>query len=158
VTLACAGDRSHGGGLRCDGPGGDRGTGTAQGSGPVSPIGRPGDPGPGEPDLATQGVPLLTSFVVSATDAYLPAAPQHFPVYVINHGGERFTVFDIRCTHLGCPVSWDDKTEKFYSPCHGGMFDIEGNVLAGPPPRPLDRYTSRVQDGVLWAGQLYRVA
>lgn len=122
-----------------------------------SPIGRPGDPGPGEPDLAAEGEPLLTSFVSLVKDAYMAAAPQNVPVFVVNQGGNEFTVFDVRCTHLGCPVSWDDKTRTFNSPCHGGVFDTNGKVLAGPPPRPLDRYTYKLEDGVLYAGQLYRV-
>ncbi len=122
-----------------------------------SPIGRPGHPGPGEPDLAIVGKPLLTSFRTLVQDAYLKAEPQNVPVYVINWGDGRFSVYDVRCTHLGCPVSWDEKTQKFYSPCHGGVFDIQGRVLAGPPPRPLDRYEWKLENGVLYAGKLYRV-
>lgn len=121
-----------------------------------SPIGRPGDPGPGEPDLATVDEPLLTSFTSLVQDAYMAAAPQHVPVFVLNEG-DKYTIFDVRCTHLGCPVSWDDKTQKFYSPCHGGVFSKQGEVLAGPPPRPLDQYEVKFEDGVLYAGALYRV-
>lgn len=121
-----------------------------------SPIARLGSPGPGEPDLMVEGTPMLTNFTSMVQDAYLAAAPQAVPVFVLNHGG-RFTVFDVRCTHLGCPVTWDQKEQKFYSPCHGGVFDTEGRVLAGPPPRPLDRYEVKIENGVLYAGPLFRL-
>lgn len=120
-----------------------------------SPIGRPGDPGPGEPDLATLNMPILTSFTSLVQDAYMAAAPQQIPVFVINNGNDDFTVFDVRCTHLGCPVTWDGQTKEFDCPCHGAKFDEEGTVMAGPPNRPLDRYTYKLENGVLYAGHIY---
>ena len=119
-----------------------------------SPIGRPGEPGPGEPDLATLDTPLLTSYTKLSHDAYMAARPEQIPVFVINEGNGKFTIFDVRCTHLGCPISWDDKGSKFNCPCHGAVFSKDGEVLAGPPPRPLNRYESKLEDGVLYAGQL----
>lgn len=59
-------------------------------------------------------------------------------------------VFDPRCTHLGCAYHWQVQTERFLCPCHNGLYDIEGRVAGGPPPRPLDRYESRVEGGVLY--------
>jgi len=44
------------------------------------------------------------------------------------------------CTHLGCSVHWQPEKMEFYCPCHQGRFDKNGNVIAGPPPRPLDSY------------------
>ncbi len=122
-----------------------------------SPIGRLGKPGPGEPDLTVTGKPILTHFTSLVQDAYLKAQPQDVSVYVVNHGSGKFTVFDDRCTHLGCPYSWNDKSGKFDCPCHGGVFDAEGRVLGGPPPRPLDRYEYKVENGVLYAGEMYKV-
>ncbi len=43
------------------------------------------------------------------------------------------------CTHLGCTPRLEDK--QFACPCHGSRFDLNGNVLAGPAKRPLDRVT-----------------
>jgi len=68
-----------------------------------------------------------------------------------------FVVFNLHCTHVGCPVNWSPQAKRFFSPCHGGVFDQDGRVLAGPPPRPLDRYEVRVEKGVLYAGPVYRV-
>lgn len=60
---------------------------------------------------------------------------------------EQFIAFSIHCTHLGCPVRWLPAAELFLCPCHGGVFYKNGDVAAGPPERPLDRYTVRVREG-----------
>ena len=76
---------------------------------------------------------------------------------MVNHGDGEFTIFDDRCTHLGCPFSWSDQKKQFDCPCHNGVFDEEGRVTGGPPPRPLDRYEYKVEGGILYAGKLYQV-
>ena len=42
------------------------------------------------------------------------------------------------CTHLHCIVNWNAMSKRFECPCHGAKFNKEGEVLEGPPPRPLD--------------------
>ncbi len=59
--------------------------------------------------------------------------------WIVNRGNNDVTVFDPRCTHLHCPYYWDKDAKIFQCPCHDGKFDIEGNVISGPPPRPLDK-------------------
>ncbi len=44
------------------------------------------------------------------------------------------------CTHLGCTVYWQKDRREFYCPCHAGRFSEDGDVLAGPPPSPLESY------------------
>lgn len=119
-----------------------------------SPIGTLGVPEPGEPDLATEGTVVAATFTRTVKDAYLPPRPQETTVFVANRGSSGFTIFDGHCTHLGCPVSWSEMTREFYCACHGGVFDARGNVVDGPPPRPLDCYAWKVEDGVLYAGRL----
>lgn len=58
-----------------------------------------------------------------------------------------FEAFSINCTHLGCPVNWIQSAELFMCPCHGGVYNQEGQVVAGPPPLPLTKYPVRVQSG-----------
>ncbi len=87
----------------------------------------------------------------------MKAAPRDVAVFVVNNGGGNFTVFDDRCTHLGCPFAWSKEDKRFHCPCHNGVFDPDGRVLAGPPPRPLDRYEYKVENGVLYVGKLYEV-
>jgi Rieske Fe-S protein len=49
-----------------------------------------------------------------------------------------------RCAHVGCPVRWVDAAERFICPCHGGVYDLLGRRVGGPPVRPLDRFYTRV--------------
>jgi len=122
-----------------------------------SPVARVGKPEPGEPDLTVVGVPVLANFTSLVTDAYMKASPKDVAIYVINNGDGTFTVYDDHCTHLGCPFNWDDKTGTFECPCHNGVFDIDGRVVGGPPPRPLDRYEYKVENGVLFVARPYQV-
>jgi menaquinol-cytochrome c reductase iron-sulfur subunit len=71
-------------------------------------------------------------------------------VYVRRTTELEFTVFAVNCTHLGCPVNWLETAELFVCPCHGGVFYRNGDVAAGPPPRPLSEYLTRVADGHLF--------
>jgi menaquinol-cytochrome c reductase iron-sulfur subunit len=76
-------------------------------------------------------------------------SPEERGVFVWRSSAEEVVVFSRRCTDLGCPVTWDPGSNWFYCPCHGGIFSQDGTNVAGPPPRPLDRYANRVRDGVL---------
>lgn len=62
-------------------------------------------------------------------------------------GDGTFVAFAINCSHLGCPVRWVQSAGLFMCPCHGGVYDAQGNVTAGPPPRALSRYPVRVRGG-----------
>jgi len=50
--------------------------------------------------------------------------------------GEVFAL-SAACTHLGCIVKWDEARSMIVCPCHAALFDVQGNVLAGPAPSPL---------------------
>lgn len=52
------------------------------------------------------------------------------------------------CSHLGCSVNWDRQGGRFRCPCHGGVYDQEGRVLEGPPPRPLTRLEVKIEDDI----------
>lgn len=56
------------------------------------------------------------------------------------------------CTHLGCIVQWQKDKGQFLCPCHGGLFAVDGRVLGGPPPKPLDALPFTVTDGVARVG------
>jgi Rieske Fe-S protein len=60
-----------------------------------------------------------------------------------------------RCAHVGCPVSYKDAAQAFVCPCHGGVYDLLGRRIGGPPPRPLDRFYTRVRDGQVEVGPRY---
>lgn len=60
---------------------------------------------------------------------------------------DEFIAFSVNCTHLGCPIRWLAGANLFMCPCHGGVFYANGQVASGPPPKPLNRYTTRVVNG-----------
>ena len=60
-----------------------------------------------------------------------------------------FLAFSAVCTHLNCIVNWNEVLKKFECPCHGAKFNPLGEVLEGPPPRPLDLYTLQITAGNL---------
>ena len=62
-----------------------------------------------------------------------------------------------RCMHLGCPVRYVTAAERFICPCHGGVYDFRGMVVGGPPVRPLDRFYTRVHNGLVQVGPRYSV-
>jgi menaquinol-cytochrome c reductase iron-sulfur subunit len=66
-----------------------------------------------------------------------------------------YIAISTRCAHLGCPVRWVDAAERFICPCHGGVYDLLGRRVGGPPVRPLDRFPTRVRNGrvQLWSGR-----
>ncbi len=72
-------------------------------------------------------------------------------------GGGDFIALSTRCMHLGCPVRFVPASERFICPCHGGVYDFEGQVSGGPPVRPLDRFYTRVRDGQVEIGPRYSV-
>lgn len=71
------------------------------------------------------------------------AATRNRRVLVLPREGE-FTVFDTECTHLGCMVAWRAQERQFYCPCHGGIFDANGQPVSGPVSEPLRQLPARV--------------
>jgi Rieske Fe-S protein len=93
------------------------------------------------------------------------------------NGQPSFTILSSRCVHLGCPTQpnglLQDKDKKetngvtiipivgtsgFGCPCHGGAYDKEGNRVAGPPVRSMDRYAYKIKDGHLHLLKTFSVA
>lgn len=70
-------------------------------------------------------------------------------LWVRRTGADAFTVFDVNCTHLGCPVLWQPEAKLFLCPCHGGVYNSDGTVAGGPPPRPLHRREWVIRGGRL---------
>ena len=66
---------------------------------------------------------------------------------------ESIKAFSMICTHLGCIVQWSGDKSEFYCPCHDGYFDQFGEVIAGPPPVPLEQIPVRVLDGQVIIGE-----
>jgi Rieske Fe-S protein len=76
-------------------------------------------------------------------------ATADIPCWVRRIEGEKFQVFAVNCTHLGCPVRWFQESRLFMCPCHGGAFYEDGSRASGPPPRGLYEYQYKVEQGQL---------
>lgn len=94
------------------------------------------------------GAPVKIDFVARKRDAWV-VTDKRSSAWVTTPDGREYTVFDPRCTHLGCPYRWDAAAKQFMCPCHSAVFGADGAVVSGPPPRPLDRYPVRVAAGRL---------
>lgn len=64
--------------------------------------------------------------------------------YVRREDNGDFVAFSVNCSHLGCPVRWEEKPGLFMCPCHGGVYYRDGSRAAGPPPRGLYKYPIRI--------------
>jgi len=69
----------------------------------------------------------------------------------------RYIAITSRCAHLGCPVRWVDAAERFICPCHGGVYNLLGVPVGGPPVRPLDRFYTRVVGEEVQVGPRFSV-
>jgi menaquinol-cytochrome c reductase iron-sulfur subunit len=74
--------------------------------------------------------------------------------WVVRGADGQVTAFGPRCTHLGCAHHWDEAKNEFVCPCHNSLFTLDGKVLSGPAPRPLDRYETKIQNSKLLLGRL----
>jgi Rieske Fe-S protein len=95
------------------------------------------------------GIPTLFTFKIQTQTGWI-ANTQEVSVYVLTTDGRTYIAMSNICTHLGCHIRWISEQDKFFCPCHNGEFDISGNVVAGPPPRPLDRYDVKVENDQLY--------
>lgn len=101
-------------------------------------------------DFVTDPDPQAVQFTLIRQDGWIEVK-KAATCWVVSEG-DQLTVFNGRCTHLGCAYSWQTHgkyANGFYCPCHDGVFDQGGEVIAGPPPRPLDKLETKVENGEL---------
>jgi quinol---cytochrome c reductase iron-sulfur subunit, bacillus type len=95
----------------------------------------------GQPTLFKVTVTNQTGWIVN---------DEEISIYVLTENGRDYIALSSVCTHLGCRVRWINEQGEYLCPCHNGIFDKEGLVVSGPPPRPLDRYEVKVEDDQLF--------
>jgi cytochrome b6-f complex iron-sulfur subunit len=91
-------------------------------------------------------------FVAGPVHDFEPGSVTAFPAgkfYLVRLDDGGFLALDRTCTHLGCTVPWRADEDRFACPCHASTFDITGNVLGPPAPRPLDRYLVRIENDIV---------
>lgn len=75
---------------------------------------------------------------------------EEISVYVLTSDSRNFIAMSNICTHLGCRVRWIEDQGQFFCPCHNAVFAKDGSVVSGPPPRPLDRFEVKVEEGQIY--------
>jgi Rieske Fe-S protein len=63
------------------------------------------------------------------------------PAILVRTSDGDFKAFTAVCTHLECTVQYKPETSQIWCACHNGLYDLAGNVVSGPPPRPLEAFT-----------------
>jgi Rieske Fe-S protein len=93
----------------------------------------------------TPNVPVPRVLSLSRQDGWYRARARE-TVFLVWDGNKGVHALSATCTHLGCQVRWDESSTRFRCPCHGGVFDKDGNVVDGPPPRALNRVDVRLEE------------
>lgn len=91
-------------------------------------------------------------FVAGPVERFQPGTVTAFPAgrfYLARLEDGGFLALNRECTHLGCTVPWVADEGRFVCPCHASSFDITGNVLDPPAPRPLDIFPVRIENDVV---------
>ncbi len=93
----------------------------------------------------------LLSLEIEHQDGWIKSRVRH-SIWVRRQGqGEKdITVLSPICPHLGCPVNYNLEKKDFVCPCHGGVFNSDGEHVSGPPPRSMDPLAFEVRAGRLW--------
>jgi menaquinol-cytochrome c reductase iron-sulfur subunit len=100
-------------------------------------------------DQYAPGTPTLFEFTRTRVNGWERTAIS-YGAYVLREGDSVFHVYSNVCTHLGCRVRWRPELRHYVSPCHDGHFEMDGTVVSGPPPRPLDEFKTLIQEGQLY--------
>jgi Rieske Fe-S protein len=98
--------------------------------------------------------PIVKLDDVAVGDTYLFRYPgDDDPAILVRLGDAEVYAFSQKCTHLGCVVYFEPDDDRWHCPCHNGNFAARsGDVISGPPPRPLGRIDVEVRrDGMIWA-------
>jgi cytochrome b6-f complex iron-sulfur subunit len=104
------------------------------------------------PRAKGEGDPRTAVVEAGPVAEFTPASVTAFPrgrFYLARLADGGFLALSSRCTHLGCSVPWNEKTQTFPCPCHASVFDMTGNVQGPPAPRALDLFPVRIEAGVL---------
>ena len=95
------------------------------------------------------------SFTRFIRDGWMVRSVEDY-VWIRKKADGSLVIFEPHCTHLGCAYAWNQSNHHFECPCHGGKFDENGQRIAGPPPRPLDRYELKIVNGEIQIGKILK--
>ncbi len=95
------------------------------------------------------GTPTLFKVTLQHQTGWV-TSQEEVAAYVLTEDGQNYVALSNICTHLGCRVRWIPEQGKFFCPCHNAVFAKDGTVISGPPPRPMDRYKTKLDNGILF--------
>lgn len=95
------------------------------------------------------GTPILFKTKIKQQTGWI-TNEEEISVYIFTENGRDFIAMSNICTHLGCRIRWVADQDQFFCPCHNAVFDKSGNVVAGPPPRSLDQFQVKEENGQLF--------
>jgi Rieske Fe-S protein len=95
------------------------------------------------------GTPTLFKTSIERQTGWI-LTEEELSIYILTEDGRDYIALSNVCTHLGCRVRWITDQGQYFCPCHNAAFDKIGQVVSGPPPRPLDRYETKVEDDQLY--------
>lgn len=95
------------------------------------------------------GTPTLFKVKIERTTGWI-SNEEELSVYVLTEDGRDYVVMSNICTHLGCRIRWIAEKGQFFCPCHNGVFNKNGDVVSGPPPKPLNRYKAKIENNEIF--------
>src|SRR5262245_46792923 len=102
----------------------------------------------GGTDKFAAGHPTRVEYSYDKQDGWMKTKVNRYAFVVSRPEG--LFAFSPICTHLGCSVGWNEEKKHFNCPCHGGVYDLSGKVISGPPPKPLTQFETKVEDRTLY--------
>ena len=95
------------------------------------------------------GIPTLFNFNRTKVNGWEKTV-NSYGVYILHNEDGTFLALSNKCTHLSCRVNWKPDETAYICPCHDAYFDINGQIVSGPQPRPLEDYETKVEDSNLF--------
>jgi Rieske Fe-S protein len=95
------------------------------------------------------GEPVRLNFIRDEQDAFIKQTALH-SVWIVRQSQAEITAYSPICPHAGCYYNWSAQLRRFACPCHASVFEINGMVVSGPAPRPLDTLPVKIEDGSLF--------
>lgn len=102
----------------------------------------------GKVESLQPGIPKEMACIHSIADGWQKTTTKK-SLWVVKDNAGSVTVYSPICTHLGCGYRWEADQQQFHCPCHHSFFSLDGKVLSGPAPRPLDTLPTKIEKGRL---------
>jgi Rieske Fe-S protein len=67
------------------------------------------------------------------------------PALLVRVSDTEWKAFSAVCTHLNCTVQYQESSRQIWCACHNGTYDLNGRVVSGPPPNPLEEFAVRLR-------------